>query len=95
LTALQRKHALIGDVRGSGLFVGVELVVDPKTKRPASKAARFIVNAMRERGVLISKIGLHDNVLKLRPPLPFAAPHADHVIATLDEVLGRAAAVSE
>jgi 4-aminobutyrate aminotransferase-like enzyme len=95
LKALQRTHVVIGDVRGSGLFLGVELVVDPISKVPASKLARFVVNAMRERGVLISKIGLHDNILKMRPPLPFAKEHADLLITTLDQVLAASSGIRE
>lgn len=94
LATLQRRHALIGDVRGTGLFIGVELVTDRDSKNPAPKAARFIVNAMRDRGVLISRIGLHDNVLKMRPPLPFSRTNADLLIETLDAVLADAARVS-
>jgi 4-aminobutyrate aminotransferase-like enzyme len=95
LAALQGRHPLIGDVRGSGLFLGVELVTDRASRNPATKAARFVVNAMRERGVLISRIGLHDNVLKMRPPLPFSRGNADLLIETLDAVLADAARVSE
>ena len=84
---LQTKHEMIGDVRGSGLFFGIDLVKDRDTKEPAAREARIIVNAMRERGVLMSKIGEHDNVLKLRPPLCFSEENADQLIVTLDEVM--------
>jgi 4-aminobutyrate aminotransferase-like enzyme len=86
-TELQAKHELIGDVRGRGLFFGIELVNDRETREPAAERARTIVNAMRHKGVLMSKIGEHDNVLKLRPPLCFSRDNADFLLATLDEVL--------
>ncbi len=84
---LQSRHDMIGDVRGSGLFFGIDLVNDRETKEPAADKARTIVNAMRHKGVLMSKIGEHDNVLKLRPPLCFSKDNADFLAATLDEVM--------
>jgi len=87
LRELKHKHQLIGDVRGRGLFFGAELVRDRKTLEPATAEARQVVNAMRDRGVLISKIGMHDNILKMRPPMPFSTEHADLLLSTLDECL--------
>jgi 4-aminobutyrate aminotransferase-like enzyme len=87
LRGLQARHALIGDVRGCGLFTGVELVRDRAAKTPAPEHARRIVNGMRDRGVLISRIGPFDNVLKLRPPMPFAREHAELTLAALDDSL--------
>ncbi len=84
---LQSRHDMIGDVRGSGLFFGMDLVDDRETKAPAAGKARAIVNGMRDRGILMSKIGEHDNVLKLRPPLCFGREHADQLLAILDEVM--------
>jgi 4-aminobutyrate aminotransferase-like enzyme len=84
LRALARRHDVIGDIRGSGLFLGVELVNDRNAKTPAPQLARAIVNGLRERGVLISRIGAHDNVLKIRPPLVFSREHADHLLTELD-----------
>jgi 4-aminobutyrate aminotransferase-like enzyme len=74
----------IGDVRAKGLFWAVELVTDRAARTPAPDRARAVVNRMRDHGVLISRLGEHDNVLKIRPPLPFAAPHAELLLATLD-----------
>jgi 4-aminobutyrate aminotransferase-like enzyme len=88
LRALQAKHALIGEVRDKGLFFAVELVTDRAAKTPATAAAGELINRMRERGVLISRLGRHDSVLKIRPPLPFAAEHADILLDTLDACLG-------
>ncbi len=84
---LQDQHDIIGDVRGKGLFFGLDLVKDRTTKEPAASEARIIVNEMRDRGVLMSKIGEHDNVLKLRPPLCFSKDNADQLVSTLDDVL--------
>ena len=84
---LKSRHESIGDVRGSGLFFGIDLVEDRDTKAPAADKARAVVNDMRRNGVLMSKIGEHDNVLKLRPPLCFSKDNADQLVETLDRVL--------
>jgi 4-aminobutyrate aminotransferase-like enzyme len=88
LRTLAAKHDLIGDVRGRGLFFGAELVKDRRSREPATAETKRVVNAMRERGVLISRIGVHDNVLKIRPPMPFSQDNADLLLGTLDEALG-------
>ncbi|HNP35956.1 MAG TPA: aminotransferase class III-fold pyridoxal phosphate-dependent enzyme [Woeseiaceae bacterium] len=87
LRSLQKRHDIIGDVRGRGLFFATELVTDRATQAPATAVAKRIVNAMRDKGVLISKIGVHDNVLKMRPPMPFSREHAELLLGTLDECL--------
>jgi 4-aminobutyrate aminotransferase-like enzyme len=87
LAKLSQRHAIIGDVRGAGLFFAVELVSDRNAKTPATAATKRLVNRMRERGVLISRIGVHDNILKIRPPMPFSKQHADLLVDTLDEAL--------
>jgi 4-aminobutyrate aminotransferase-like enzyme len=87
LRSLQQRHALIGDVRGSGLFLGVELVSDPVRREPAAFAARYVVNRLRERGILTGTDGPHENVLKLRPPLVFTERDADAFLAALDAIL--------
>jgi 4-aminobutyrate aminotransferase-like enzyme len=87
LNQLQEHHECIGDVRGKGLFIAVELVLSRSSKIPASALAKRVINAMRERGVLISCTGPHDNVLKIRPPMPFARENADQLLETLDTVL--------
>lgn len=89
LVDLRSRHECIGDARGSGLFFGVELVRDRETKEPDANEANRVVNAMRHRGILMSRIGVHDNVLKLRPPLCFSKQNADLLIGTLDDVLSR------
>lgn len=87
LRKLQEKYELIGEVRDRGLFFGLELVTDRQTKEPAGTEAKRLVNAMRDRGVLISKIGRFDNILKIRPPLVFNREHGDFLLATLDDAL--------
>ena len=81
------KHELIGDVRGLGLFLGVELVRDRVTLEPASTEAGRIVNRLRERGILTGTDGPHHNVIKLRPPLCFTKQDADRFVDAFEEVL--------
>jgi 4-aminobutyrate aminotransferase-like enzyme/Ser/Thr protein kinase RdoA (MazF antagonist) len=88
LRGLQEGHPLVGDVRGSGLFLGVELVRDRESREPATEEASYVVNRLRERGVLTGTDGPHENVLKLRPPLVVSESDADLFVTTLDEVLG-------
>lgn len=87
LRKLQTQHTLIGDVRGAGLFFAVEMVRDRTSQEPAPAETKRIVNGMRERGVLISRIGIHDNILKIRPPMPFSTENADLLLKTLDDVM--------
>jgi 4-aminobutyrate aminotransferase-like enzyme len=88
LVRLQQRHTMIGDIRGHGLWIGVELVRDRVTKEPATEESHRVINLMKERGVLMGRIGQFDNVLKMRPPLPFSRANADLLLATLDDVLG-------
>ena len=88
---LAERHALIGDVRGDGLFIGVELVTNRETMIPAAAEAADIVNALRDRHVLIGATGRSGNVLKLRPPLVFSRADADLFVDVFDEVLSGAA----
>ena len=87
LLALGNKHAMIGAPRGRGLFMGVPFFADGDRKTPAPDLTKAAVNGMRERGVLISRTGRHDHVLKVRPPMPFSAADADQLLAALDETL--------
>jgi 4-aminobutyrate aminotransferase-like enzyme/Ser/Thr protein kinase RdoA (MazF antagonist) len=89
LRALQSRHALIGDVRGSGFFLGVELVRDRASLAPASAECAAVINQLRREGVLIGSEGEHHNVLKIRPPLPFNAQDADLLLQVLDHALSR------
>ncbi|ANH06809.1 aminotransferase class III-fold pyridoxal phosphate-dependent enzyme [Shinella sp. HZN7] len=83
--AMQARYDVIGDVRGLGLFLGIELVTDRRTKAPATEFARAVSNGARRRGVLMGTEGPHDNVLKMRPPMIFSKRDADHLIAVLEE----------
>ena len=94
LKALQAKYEVIGDIRGSGLIFGAELVLDRVTKEPASGFTDKVVNAMRHRGVILSRLGRHKNTLKIRPPMPFSIENADLLIDTLDDVLEKTPLVS-
>lgn len=87
LKQLMNKHSLIGDVRGIGLFVGIELVKDREKRIPATEEAEHIVSRMKEEMILLSCDGPDRNVLKLKPPMVFSAANVDHVVKVLDEVL--------
>jgi 4-aminobutyrate aminotransferase-like enzyme/Ser/Thr protein kinase RdoA (MazF antagonist) len=87
LRELRQRRPLIGDVRGSGLFLGVELVRDHETLEPATEEASYVVERLRERGVLCGTDGPLANVLKIRPPLIFSERDADLFVARLDEAL--------
>lgn len=89
LAALGERHAAIGDVRGAGLFIGVDLVRDRETREPAPELARRVTDGMREAGVLIGIDRPFANVLKIRPPMPIQEEHADLLVAALDDQLGR------
>jgi 4-aminobutyrate aminotransferase-like enzyme/Ser/Thr protein kinase RdoA (MazF antagonist) len=92
LQDLQQRHELIGDVRGSGLFLGVDLVLDRNTREAAPLQASYVVNRLRERGILTGTDGPHHNVIKLRPPLVFTEKDADLFVNTLDAILQEDAA---
>ncbi|MGD0491794.1 MAG: aspartate aminotransferase family protein [Steroidobacteraceae bacterium] len=87
LTTLAERFEVIGDVRGAGLFIGVELVADRATRSPATRLTAEVVNELRRRRVLISAAGPHANVLKIRPPLPFGRPEADLFLDALEASL--------
>ena len=87
LQALKEKHPIIGDVRGRGLFLGMEFVRDHETLEPADTEAERIVELMKERGILLSTDGPLYNVIKIKPPLQFDKKNAAFVLSSLDEVL--------
>jgi 4-aminobutyrate aminotransferase-like enzyme/Ser/Thr protein kinase RdoA (MazF antagonist) len=89
LRAIAEREPMVGDVRGSGLFLGVELVRDRDTLEPAGKQASFVANRMRERGVLLGTDGPHHNVIKIRPPMPFAVADADVLLEELEQVIAQ------
>ena len=87
LQELQSRHPLIGDVRGAGLFLGIDLVVDRESRAPATHQASYVVNRLREEGILAGTDGPHHNVIKLRPPLCFSIDDAARFTSTLDKIL--------
>jgi 4-aminobutyrate aminotransferase-like enzyme len=87
LQAIATRRPAIGDVRGAGLFIGVELVSDRATRHPAPEVAARVVNALRDRRILISATGPDANVLKIRPPLVFSREHAALFLEAFDETL--------
>lgn len=87
LRGLMSEFECIGDVRGAGLYIGVEIVHDRQSKTPDSERALSIVNGLRQRRVLISATGFHANTLKIRPPLVFSNQDADRLLTELRIVL--------
>jgi 4-aminobutyrate aminotransferase-like enzyme len=87
LRPLVGSHPLVGDVRGSGLFLGVELVRDRTTLAPAPREASYVADRCRDEGILLGTDGPHHNVVKIRPPMPFSLADADQLVATLARVL--------
>lgn len=93
LRELGTRHEIIGDVRGYGLFLGVELVRDRERRTPASVEAARVERLLRERGVLLGREGPDNNVLKIRPPMSFDQAAADRLLTRLEEVLGEVGGV--
>jgi 4-aminobutyrate aminotransferase-like enzyme len=89
--SLAESHALIGDARGLGLYLGIELVRDRETLEPADTEAAYVIERMRHLGVLVSIDGPHHNVLKIKPPLVWTEAEADRLLETLHRVLGEPA----
>jgi 4-aminobutyrate aminotransferase-like enzyme len=87
LRSLGERYPIVGDVRGSGLFLGVELVRDQETLEPAGTEASFVANRMRERGILLGTDGPYHNVVKIRPPMPFASSDAELLVDALEQSL--------
>jgi 4-aminobutyrate aminotransferase-like enzyme len=87
LRALQDKHDCIGDVRGVGLFIGVDLVSDRACKSEATALATHVKNRMRDHRILLGSEGPKDNILKIRPPLTIRSDDVDMIVTTLDSIL--------
>jgi 4-aminobutyrate aminotransferase-like enzyme len=87
LRALATDQALIGDIRGSGLFIGIDLVRDQANREPATSETNEAVNLLRQAGVLIGSTGKYDNVLKIRPPMVFSVEHAELLLQKIKTVL--------
>ncbi len=93
LKDLQRTHPLIGDVRGMGLMIGVELVLDRETKEPATKATAAVLEAAREMGVLVGKGGLYGNVLRVKPPMCITKEDVAFCLEVFDRAFSMAGSV--
>ena len=87
LNDLATRHERIGNIRGSGLFLAVDLVNDRETREPATETTSRVVNGLRDRGVLTGSTGPGDNILKLRPPMVFSTENADYFLGIVDDVL--------
>ncbi|MDP3967846.1 MAG: aminotransferase class III-fold pyridoxal phosphate-dependent enzyme [Nocardioides sp.] len=88
LEKLKTRHQIIGDVRGQGLYLGIEFVRDRETKEPAAAEALEIAEAMMLNGVIVYPTGVYENVLKLKPPMVFGRDDVDFFVSALDSVLG-------
>src|SRR3954463_10582566 len=89
LQKLAQSHKLIGDVRGMGLMLGVEMVRDRATKEPASGETAELLEAMREQSVLVGKGGMNGNVLRIKPPMCITEADVDYALDALDQSLSR------
>ena len=87
LGQLKRRHQVIGDVRGEGLFIGIELVRDPVSLEPATREASALIDKLSRRGILLSTEGPYHNVIKFKPPMCFNKKNADELVAALDAAL--------
>nr|HMQ63153.1 aminotransferase class III-fold pyridoxal phosphate-dependent enzyme [Flavilitoribacter sp.] len=84
---LKEKYPIIGEFRGNGLFLGAELIRDPDTLEPATAEATYLVNRLRETGILASQDGPDDNVIKIKPPMCFSLEDADFFLEAFEQVL--------
>lgn len=86
---LQKKHMIVGDVRGMGLMLGMELVRDRKTKEPAKEETAALHEMMKDEGILVGKGGLFGNVLRIKPPLCITKEDVDFTLSVMDRCLGK------
>jgi 4-aminobutyrate aminotransferase-like enzyme/Ser/Thr protein kinase RdoA (MazF antagonist) len=87
LQLLMRKHPLIGDVRGEGMFIGCEFVRCRKSLEPATEESEAIIEALKQANILLTTEGPFANVLKIKPPLAFSTEDADYFLSCLDSIL--------
>ncbi|XP_058799292.1 5-phosphohydroxy-L-lysine phospho-lyase [Phymastichus coffea] len=87
LEKLAKRRPIIGDIRGVGLFIGIELVLDRKLRTPAIAEAKYVVYRMKEEKIIVSSEGPDYNILKLKPPMVFSIDNANHFVAKLDDIL--------
>jgi len=89
LEKLRDKHDLIGDIRGKGLMIGVELVRDRDTKEPANTEALALLEIAKDQGLLVGKGGFYGNVLRIKPPMCITTADVDFALGVIDDALGR------
>jgi 4-aminobutyrate aminotransferase-like enzyme len=87
LNQLKNEFACVGDVRGSGLFLGIEFVLDHEDLTPATGLASAVVERMKDRRILLSTDGPFENVIKFKPPMVFSRGDAERLVMTLRETL--------
>ncbi|XP_014209858.1 5-phosphohydroxy-L-lysine phospho-lyase [Copidosoma floridanum] len=87
LRKLAKRRGIIGDVRGAGLFVGIELVLDRNKRTPATAEAKYVVYRMKEEKIIVSSEGPDYNILKLKPPMVFSMENANLFVSKLDDIL--------
>lgn len=90
---LRNRHQIVGDVRGKGLYMGIELVRDRESMEPAKEEAYWVSEELLNHGVISYPTGVYDNVLKVKPPMIFDKSHADYFVEALDRVLANQAKV--
>lgn len=88
LKGLMEKYDAIGEVRGKGLMIGVELVTDRKTKEPAKEECARVFERAKEFGLLVGKGGLYSNVLRIKPPMCVTRGDVDFMMEVFDMALG-------
>jgi 4-aminobutyrate aminotransferase / (S)-3-amino-2-methylpropionate transaminase / 5-aminovalerate transaminase len=84
---MQEKCRIVGDVRGQGLMIGLELVRDRKTKEPAPEEAKAVRATLREQGILVGVGGIFGNVVRLQPPLSITAEECDRAATAVEDTL--------
>jgi 4-aminobutyrate aminotransferase-like enzyme len=87
LSELKSQHAVIGDVRGLGLFLGIELVRDRETLEPATEETAYVIERAKSKGILLSSDGPFHNVIKIKPPMAFSSADAELLVSALDGIL--------
>lgn len=86
LNKLKEKHSIIGDVRGVGMFIGIDLVKDRVSRKPATAEAQHVITRLKQEFILFSADGPNRNVLKFKPPMVLSLDDADHLVKKLDTI---------
>jgi ethanolamine-phosphate phospho-lyase len=88
LIDLQKKYPVIGDVRGDGLFIGVDFVESPETKEPSGRIALYVIHRLKQEKIIMSSEGKYRNVLKIKPPMTITVHNAEFLLQKMDIILG-------